>query len=525
MAPAYRQGKLWAFAPVLVIAAYLVVQAAYLRAPFPSDPAIYFNAAARFPDVVPEHWQLRIGLLVPVRVAIEAFGFSQAAYYSVPVAAGVLLIGATYLLGRVMFGSLVGTIAASLLVFNRFFLTESSVIVPDVLAAGLFTIGIVLVIRVGIQARRAGSYTKGQTAQLVASGALFGWSYLTREFIALLFPLVALALVMHHVSWRRACALVALPAAALLVGELALNGFLYGDALVRFKVGAGHAQGALGPGVAETFQDQPVSATLLRLPNALRGWPEGLLILALFAASAVGAAAARSRALVVLVAWVLCLWVPLTLLGGIADQSSPLLRLQPVRYWFSIFPPMLVGGVGALCMAANRLPRTGWLDERRTSFAVSCTALAVGVGVAVTTPFGGADAFRATGGTQLEEFRSWLEGQGRVREVWTDARTATVLPIFTRTPFGSRVWIGDVRAFSPTSPPLPASKPAAMVLYGGDDRGFSPCGPCRVEAARTLGDPPQAPTGWRMVASSRDGLMRVYLHSTRSVPADDSSAP
>src|SRR5262249_15629193 len=101
--------------------AWLCVLLPHLRVPPPQDPLDYLQAAADFPrgltdpDAPPgadvTHQVLRFGLTLPTRLAIEVFGYSQAAYYAVPVVAALLLLVSVYALGCLLFSRTVGAAA------------------------------------------------------------------------------------------------------------------------------------------------------------------------------------------------------------------------------------------------------------------------------------------------------------------------------------------------------------------------------------------------------------------------------
>jgi hypothetical protein len=336
---------------------------AFLQPPFPSEQVIYFKAASAFPNIEPEHWQLRIGLLLPVRVLIEGFGYSELAYYAVPVAAGALTASATYYLGALLFGRWVGLFAAVLTTVNSFVLLKSSTLLPDVLATGLFTLALGLVIAAG-RRWESGNHEYGQMTLLVSAGLLLGWSYLCREFIVVAFVVIGIALYQARMPLR-SWLTVAGSAALVFLGETVLNTFVHGQPLVRLSVAAGHGQGYVDPAVARTFQDQPPAVILGRLPEALLERPDGVWVLLLLSLLLLGAAFSRQRSLVLLALWVLSFWISLTLVGGLVDPSSPSLRLQKIRYWFPIFPTMFLGGLAVLSVVIVRYERQGRLRSLR----------------------------------------------------------------------------------------------------------------------------------------------------------------
>ena len=495
---------------VLAVVGFLCAQWIFLMPLVPSDQVIYFKAAAAFPDIAPEHWQLRIGLILPVRLLIELFGYSETAYYGVPIAGGALLCGSTFFLGRALFGPLVAVAGALMCAMNSFVLLESSSLLPDVLAAGLFTLGLCLVLRAAIRSRSIVEPRLRYEAPLVVAGLLLGWSYLTREFVALLFPLVGVVIWQYRLPLRQVI-LVGAAALAVFVGEVILNAGIHGDPLVRLSVAAGHGQGYVDPAVARTFQDQPLGVILGRLPEALLEHPDGvvslLLLIGLFCATTV----TRDRRFVLLAAWIVAFWVPLTLLGGVADPASPSLRLQKIRYWFPIFPALYVGGIAAISLGASHL-RVRFGRARLQGLAVGLTVL-ISLTVTSTHLLRQNDVFRATGANHLGLLDAWLTTNGRaVDALWTDSRTASLLPIALAGPIAERR--GSIQVLQPSSlRQLQAGVRGrtAIIYYGGDPAEGRPCGFCRVAFERALGSPPRIPRGWQLAAQSRDGYLKVYL--------------
>jgi hypothetical protein len=63
----------------IVLLVYAIVQLVFLQGPYPFDSAKYFMTAVAFPDVPPDIWTLRIGVVMPVTAAVHLFGPSEAA--------------------------------------------------------------------------------------------------------------------------------------------------------------------------------------------------------------------------------------------------------------------------------------------------------------------------------------------------------------------------------------------------------------------------------------------------------------
>lgn len=503
--------------PVALVAVYGFVQWLYLRPVSPSDQMHYFEVAEQFPDASPNHRSIRYGLVLPVRVFQELFGFSEAAYYAVPFLAGALLIVATFLIGRRLFDTSVGLGASLVLLVSHLFLDDSSHLLPDGLAAALFTAGLALLLAALERERRvehdedavtAGSYHR---VLFVTAGLLFGWAYLAREYIPFLFPVVPFAFWSYRVPWRRLLD-VAVPAFTLFVVDLAMNGFLYGQPLLRLYEG-GTKGGRNNPGA--TRWD-----ALMRLPDTLWSSPGGRAIvvaLVLFAASLL----VRHRSFRILAVWFLALWVPLTLGTGLIDPAFRFIRTEKLRYWLPVAPAILIGALAVVHHTVTRVvERSRSTDSiRRWSArgAVSIVALLLAVGA-----FGGVrdrGVYRINGADEQWALRAWLQDAGQsIDTVWTDGRTARIMPVYSRSIFGSRVWDGTVREFVDRAGrdfvPPGTIEGGALVLYERN-LGFLPGGQSGLPSYISAPQP-----GWRLAFER--GRLAIYV---RDDATDGGSTP
>jgi hypothetical protein len=125
----------WTQVLALVIAV-AAVQLAMLRPPFPSDSMAFFWWADSIGGNEISHGTTRLGVLVPVRLGIEAFGTSEAAYYVASFSMFLLLVASTYVVGIKIIGSrLVGTASALAMALSTLVLGISSQLLPDTFAA------------------------------------------------------------------------------------------------------------------------------------------------------------------------------------------------------------------------------------------------------------------------------------------------------------------------------------------------------------------------------------------------------
>lgn len=496
--------------PAALTLGYLAVVLPNVRLPTPSDQLNYMHAASVFPHpLVPTtliHQVTRFGLIIPMRLAIAVFGYSETAYHLVPILATLTLLLGTYALGTQLFSRPVGVAAAIVVVTTTPVFADAADPLPDVFAAALFTVA--LSIALAIRRRRL----EPRWWVLAGLGLLLGWSYLVREFIVFVWPLIPIVLY-SRVGWRGLIWLAA-PIAALVAGEMLLCWNLYGSPLARIHAVTHHAEGPTAPEIARTFRDKPRHVYVLRLPAKLKSYPEGGWLLGLLALTLIGGALWR-RKFAVVVTWCALLWVPLTLLGGIIDPSRPKLRLQLIRYWFPIFPAFVLGGLGALwligVLARDQIrARFGARPAMAVTAAVVPFVLVLGVtatsAVTAATGWWGKLGTPAGGARDLATFRSWMSHHDQTgRWLWTDDHTARILPVYQYGSFGGVAWRTPIARAKPGGP---TPRPGDLVLFF--DITGRECGFCRKSAAEVWGAPPRPAPGWREVYATRDGLVHVY---------------
>lgn len=498
--------------PLALLALYGVVQALYLRAPSPEDGMNYFERAAAFPNITEDHWSLRIGLFLPVRALQGLFGYSEAAYYGVPLLAAAALVLATYFLGLRLFNPAVGAGAAILLIGNGVFLNSSSVLLPDPMGASLFTTAMLLVV---VAAQRLSPPSRVD-ALLLTAGILLGWVYLAREFIVLGFPLALVVFWAYRVSWRR-LVWVAIPAAAMFAGEIVLNGSLYGSPFARLRESGGHG------GQRSYIHDSRLDA-LVRLPRALAETPGGLPVLVMLVLLAVALFLVRRPGFRIVVAWFGLFWIPLTLGTGLVVPSFRFFIADKLRYWMPVLPAVLIGGVAVVDLALRALcERAGVAGRWRVvTPAIVVVVLALVLGLAGSNDDRARSVYRVNGADQLPELRSFLAAHGsEVRLLWTDEYTARLVPLYRRDTFGQQVWDGRVRLFQVGEHfKDPADiHSGIVVVYRRGHRiltrpganGVSRVKPGHSPVREYLFDPPD---GWSVITRRADNSLVVYRAGT-----------
>lgn len=510
-APRRRRGDL--LLPAALLAAYAVLLLLDLSVPQPVDHSRYMDAARSFPsrppDPIFEHQYLRIGLTAPTALAMKVFGYSEATYHAFPVAAALLLFASVYAIGRLLFGRLVGAVSAVVLGCAGIVVVAGTELLPDLPATALFTAAAALAV-----ALRRG-LPRHRRVWLAVIGVLLGWSYLVREFIVFVWPLIPVLLWRRIGRWDALWALT--PVALAGIGETAFNAWLYNDPLARLHAGSGLGDLPSRPEVARTFHDLPLWVYLWRLPQQLARLPEGpglLLLLALTLGAGAVCAAGLLRAwrggapagppirrAGVFALWIALLWVPLTLLGGVLNPAHPKLRLQLLRYWYPVFPAFALGGVAALWLLGRAVrPRA-----RAAAPAVVCCVALLTTGLAALGRPGapGWAGSPRVSSDALPEFRSWLARSG-ARTVWADPKLYRVLPIYFVTRTGHRVWRGHLR------PLTNAGQPAAGDYVVAYSAGSDACPRCGDAAKAALPALPAVPPAWHAVFTSHDHLLHVW---------------
>ena len=503
----------WLFVATLV-AGYGVLQTIYLKPPFLSDQLHYLLDASLLPDVTwPEHQTLRIGLVLPVRLALEIFGYSEAAYYAMPYLSGAGLVTATYWLGRLLGSRPVGVAAAILVMFNPYVLLDSSDLLPDIPATTLFTAAGALLCWAGLRSEQRPLSPVALRSVLLTAGLAIGWSYLTRELIVFWFPVVVLILVAYRFP-ARLWGWVTAPAAALFGLELAWGAIFHGNAFARISAALNQPESpfwrqeeveqliAIGE-----IPDTPVDL-LLALPRQLLGSQVGWVFLTLAAVLMLGALVSRDRRVVILAAWALGPFVlVMAIVLGTWAMDARILRPEKLRYWIPLWPPLVVGGFVTLQLLGRRLAgRPGLVGA-----SIVLTVVVAATATVTTRDLADTDVFIRTGADYLLDVREWLATEGQACEVlWTDAdhwrATTRVLPLYTKTFWGNSLWDGEIRHLNQGL----EFRPRAQVDGGALVRNRISLTRRSLERAplpEYLLDPPE---DWPVLMDSGDDRFRIY---------------
>jgi hypothetical protein len=492
----------WATGGVVLLV-YAIAQLAFVQGPQPFDPAKYFKTAVDFPDVPADLWTLRIGLIAPVRVAVRIFGPSEAALYAVPFAIGLMLTAAVYVTMMLMFGQRTLAAASGLVVvLNTNYLLNSSYIFPDTAATATLTAGFLFLVLA--TARSTSSRRWLPTVSVVCAGVLFGWTYLIREFSLLFLPSVVAAVVLFRYPRRWIATLVGAAVGTVSI-ELLYGLALYGDPLIHVRRLIAHRGQREVPEQLDSVVD-----ALLVFPRLLLAWSSGWAFLVMVALFVVALAWFRDRRLWVLASWCFIFWGLMTAIGVASLPSGRwILNVSNIRYWYPIFPALVMGAFGGISLLVRRFVPThrGVLVTNVVTTALVVVTLIPGF--AEFKSCSAKNVWRKDPAERWHELRAWLATPmaDRYSVIWTDTKTQRLVPAFASTTFGDRLWHGRVERLRDRRPSIvPRTNPEHSLLLIHKDR-FQ-----RVSSARAKLNEVRAE--WTPVFISDDGRMIVLAHES-----------
>jgi hypothetical protein len=439
------------FLMIFVLALFVL----FLEPPVMSDPLDYFYHAWHLDELKPTHRHQRVGLIWPLAIAIRWFGYSELSYYAIPALAALLLTSGTWMVGRLLFGRWVGLLAGIFVVYNPWVLSDFTKPLPDFLAAGLFCTGIVLVIWFWREGRLADKPIHCSTVGLLGlAGLLFGWSYLTREFVVVFFSLVAFVFV---VARGRLVGLLPMTLAAFScwLAELVWSIAKYGDALARF-----HAVSSTRGGWTGMYIETDPMRILTQLPSTFVDRPGGWIIVALLLGGAwfsVVRAAGGDRRWQLLALWLIGGWVFFTTVAMLPvlllDEGRVYLRVHKLRYWALILPPMFIAGLACAQHVTNGLIKlfTGPNSSFVTTLGIRIMTIAflVSATLSVRPSLNNSGLVRNGAADDYLEFREFMKGVVAKYELIAlshqQNRATRSIPIYLNSWNGSeRVWSGAV---------------------------------------------------------------------------------
>jgi Dolichyl-phosphate-mannose-protein mannosyltransferase len=392
----------------------------FLERPRISDPLVYFYSAWHIDDVKPGHIQLRIGLIWPIWIVMRFFGYSELSYHLIPAMAAVLLVLSTWLFGRLLFGRWVGCLAGILIVYNPWVLGGLTEPLPDYLAVGLFTTAISILLWCWRTGRLIEAPLKPSTvAVLGLAGIACGWSYLAREFVVILFPLVPF---LFYATRSRYAGLLPVASTALTcwLAELAWGMLKFGDPLARL-----HAASRPRTGWTGMFIETDPIDTVAQLPSIFLDAPGGFVIVALFlggAAFSVVRSVRGDRRWQLIALWLIGGWLFFTTVAMlpvlVLEAGEVYLRINKFRYWAVILPPLFVAGLAFIqCLVRRIGEMTGTLWGPKITFGLASLTLILNATMMVRPATEMNSLVRNGGQRDYIEFREFIsdfEGQGEM---------------------------------------------------------------------------------------------------------------
>jgi hypothetical protein len=317
------------------------------------------------------------------------------------------------------------------------------------------------------------------------AGFCLGWAYLVRELSVFFYPLLVGVLLAWRLPLRR-WVQVALPMLGCLVLEMVLAQWAHGDPLARLKVDGEHGSAPLTP-ITRTD-------ALLRFPRIVEVYPQTAVVLTTVLLMVLGALVVRRRAHVLLLAWFLVLWVPLTLVSGLLDPGFIRINASLMRYWVPALPALVLGAAGfvswLLARVRDRLPS----ERRSLGMAVTAAVAVVGLAVAVVPilPL----IARNPRDHAWNAMRAYLhEHDAAVDTIVTDDRDSLVLGIYTREPEGGGLVVHtkvEKVGHALKAPPVATGQPGTYLIW---TPGLSR-------------KKPKAFDGWKLLLKERE--LRLY---------------
>jgi hypothetical protein len=421
----------------------VIAQIYFLNPPILSDPLEYYNVAVRFPHlpVVPNHWSLRIGLILPIAVLYRIFGHAEITYYFVSVFSSTLLIIGVYLLGKKVFSHTVGFFSAIWTIFIPGILIESGQLLPDILATTCAVLGFVFLI--------PGDHHRKRKWIMLVAGGLFGWSYLSKEYFVILYLLVPIVFWIYKLPLKN---LIPFSIGFLLVVglEFSLNLFTYGNPLVRFMT--------TNPREIWGYIEKDVFRIFTYLPILVsRNGGEGTAILfGVALIGLVGFIVKKKRNFMFLVFWVVlvyCFYTAMGLLPVILSwDDKVILRLHLYRYWIPIFPPLIITGIytiqqGILHLLRKINANPGQVQKVANIILLSVLCFASFRGVSGIKDSGKLIRNKNDHYLELRDFLRENDDPGQVIWIVRNMKIGydRVLPIYIHDFWGKKIWHGNFK--------------------------------------------------------------------------------
>ncbi|MCD6577300.1 MAG: glycosyltransferase family 39 protein [Anaerolineaceae bacterium] len=489
----------------LILFFSFLIQILFLTPPILSDPMEYYFTAIKFPHLpeIPDHWTLRIGLILPVAVLYRIFGNAEITYYSFPLASMAILSIGIYFMGSRLFNRRIGLISALWLITIPSLILESGRLLPDLPATACIVAGFAMLISFKDLHANGRKYNWF----FFIAGALFGWSYLIKEYYIIFVLLIPLAFWANKIPYRKLVPVIA--GISLMLGTEALFGFIYYDnPFIRLLVAnPRETLGFIERDVAKIFRYFYI------LLKKNRG--EGSTILGGIAIiHLIIHTIKKDKQYIFLFSWVLLIYCFFTFTGLLpiilSWEDKVLLRLHIFRYWILILPPLVIGGIAAmenylLAILDKFNIKSCLVSPILNTFLIVSLSLSClwGISSIKNNP-----NLYLNGADHYQELRNYLAENNNPNDViWVNRGNFRsfnrILPIYTHNFWGRKIWDGTFKYLNTNRVYLPVEK----ITFGNVivDRFYF--NPERYQIPDYLAAPPE---NWRLVFESENQRIAIY---------------
>jgi hypothetical protein len=493
---------------ILLFAVAILAQLIFLNPPILSDQMEYYFTAIHFPHLpaAPNIGSMRIGLILPVAVLYRIFGTAEITYYALPLVSLAVLSISIYLIAGGLFSRRVGFFSALWVIFMPNLLQDSGHLLPDLPATACSAAAFAILITFfkDLEDKKDNASRKSQLI-LFFAGLLFGWSYLVKEYLAILFILIPIVFWMFDIPYRRLVP-VAVGMLLMLALEMGFGIIYYHNPLIRFL--------AATPRETEGEIQKDVLRIIGYLPILLvKAGSEGILaFMGIGLLDSFRLSFNKDKRFIFLLLWVLLIYILFTFAGLLPVlfkwEGIVLLRLHKFRYWVPIIPPLIICGVAVLdrffTFLGSKLKVKGCKSFVPVLMALFLAAASLS---GIMTVQDDPDLIR-NGADHYLELREYLQEHSSDQDlIWInrDNKRAfeRILPMYIRGPFGNLIWQGKFKYINTKSLYLRAEEIAAGEIIV--DRDFM--------NASIEGIPDylyNPPTHWELVFESQNHKIAIY---------------
>jgi len=373
-----------------------------------SDPWHYAQAALDFGT---HQWipsgLTRWGIIVTLIPVGAVFGQTLPTFYAFAFLASALVVPTVYLLAR-----WVGTPAVAAATVVAFVVQPLTFInlsrgYPDLMAVALNGLTLVLVLA---------ARDRERLWPLFMAGLVAGWAFEVRETTVFTWPLFAWVIWQTSRRWH-GFGLVLLGLLPWAVLDVGLSWRTLGDPLAKWHVLTGSDLNDSVSPLDGSYLGHDRWWYLGRLPAAMAAEPWGWVPLVVAVLGVLGGILLRGRVGLYTV-WALLPVALLLLQAGVLDPAHPSVRVDVPRYWLAFLPGLTIAAA-ALCA---RLAQRMRLPGAAGAAALALLVLVAGARFATTEP-----TFHPNSGSL-----PYLTAEALPEDatVWTDGRTARILPVY-----------------------------------------------------------------------------------------------